>query len=148
MPIPALTDDGLLPTGVHDCSLDEVQQRFGQFQRTDRRCRLMNLLTEFVRDATACQLIKAVIVDGSFVTAEDEPGDIDLILVVPPKSQFPAVLRPFEYNAMSRRHIQRHFGFDALIAQEGEMDVAEHIEFFAQIRGRPDLRKGMLRITI
>jgi len=37
MPIPDLNEDGLLPEGIHEASLEEVRERFGRFQRTDRR---------------------------------------------------------------------------------------------------------------
>ncbi len=37
MPIPPLDDLGFLPEGVHACSLDEVEERFGCFQTVDRR---------------------------------------------------------------------------------------------------------------
>ena len=35
---------------------------------------------------------------------------------------------------------------DMLLAQEGQTEVAEAIAFFAQVRKRIDVRKGMLRI--
>jgi hypothetical protein len=96
MPIPALNDDGFLPEGVHDCTLAEVQARFGQFQRTDRRCHLFERLEVFLSHAKATGLVTAVILDGSFVTDKDAPSDIDLILVLRPDHDFAASLRPFE----------------------------------------------------
>jgi hypothetical protein len=148
MPIPALTADGLLPEGVHECTLAELGERFGQFQRSDRRCRLFERLQEYVRDAKASAVVRAVIVDGSFVTAKDIPSDVDLIVVSLPKGALPANLRPMEYNVLSKRHIRRQFGMDVLSAQEGELEVDEHIEFFSQVRNRPEIRKGMLRIVL
>lgn len=44
MSIPELNDDDTLPSGIHETTLDEVQQRFGQFQSSARRCRLFGLL--------------------------------------------------------------------------------------------------------
>jgi len=40
MPIPALNEHGLLPAGIHDCTLDELKSRFGSFQISDRRNQL------------------------------------------------------------------------------------------------------------
>jgi hypothetical protein len=34
MPIPPLDEDGLLPEGIHECSLEEIRARFGSFQVT------------------------------------------------------------------------------------------------------------------
>src|SRR5205085_11246191 len=101
MPISAFTIDGFLPEGVHDCSLAELHERFGQFQTTDARCRLFDRLGEYVKQATATGLVRAIIVDGSFVTATDGPNDIDLIVILRPGHDFSADLRPFEYNVVS-----------------------------------------------
>jgi hypothetical protein len=88
------------------------------------------------------------LVDGSFVTNKAAPNDIDLIVISLPKAELSPSLRPVQYNALSRRHIRRQYGMDVLLAQEGEMEVEEHIEFFSLVRNRPELRKGMLRIAI
>jgi hypothetical protein len=148
MPIPALTSEGFLPEGVHDCTLTEVGERFGQFQRSDRRCRLFERLADYVRSAQASKVVWAVIVDGSFVTNKDAPSDVDLIVVSLRKGALPANLRPMEYNVLSKRSIRRQFSLDVLSAQEGELEVDEHIDFFSQVRNRPELRKGMLRIVL
>ena len=148
MPIPALTDEGFLPEGVHGCTLAELQERFGQFQTTDARCRLFERLERFILEARAGGLVAAIIIDGSFVTAKDSPNDIDLILVVPLGHDFGADLRPREYNVVSRRHVRREFRFDMLVAEQGQMQLEEHIDFFSQVKERPEIRKGMLRIEL
>jgi hypothetical protein len=148
MPIPAFTSDGFLPEGVHDCSIGEIQERFGQFQTTDVHCRLFERLERFVRQASASGLVSTIIVDGSFVTAKDRPSDVDIIVVLQAAHDFTAELRPFEYNAVSRRRVAHEFGFDMLVAQEGAVELEENIAFFAQVRERRDTRKGMLRIKI
>jgi len=84
MPIPALDQYGLLPDGIHDCTLEEAAGRFGTFQGSDRRPRLWARFMAFVREAKACGLVEAVLVNGSFVTAEPRPNDIDLVLALAP----------------------------------------------------------------
>jgi len=148
MPIPALTLDGLLPEGIYDCSLAEIGERFGQFQGSDRRCRLFQRLEDYVREAKVTGVVRAIIVNGSFVTDKDAPSDIDLIVISLAVGQLPAVLRPAEYNVLSKRHVRRQFGMDMLLAQEGQSELTEHIDFFAQVRNRPELRKGLLRIVL
>src|SRR5688572_16803624 len=98
MAIPALTAEGYLPEGVHDCTLDELRGRFGQFQGSDARCRWFDRLQSFVRDAAATGFVNSIIVNGSFVTSKDIPNDIDLVLVLKRGHDFSALLRPFEYN--------------------------------------------------
>lgn len=146
MPIPALDDFGLLPVGVHDCLLEEVRTRFGMFQTTDRRPRLFEKLQAYVHDVGQCAWIVAIVIDGSFITAAPQPNDIDLILVLEAGHDFSAELRPFEYNLLSRRQARRIYGFDVLVAVEGSGSYAEYLDFFSQVRGDPDRRKGLLRL--
>ena len=83
MPIPALSEQGLLPPGLHDCSLDELGARFGTFQESDRRCRLFEKLRRYINEAQIDGVIMDVIIDGSFVTDEKAaPNDIDLLVVL------------------------------------------------------------------
>jgi hypothetical protein len=147
MPIPALTAEGYLPEGVHDCSLAELQERFGRFQRSDIRCRLFDRLAAFIREANATGFVEAIIVDGSFATAKDEPNDIDLIVVLRSDHDFGATLRPFEYNVVSVQQVRRMFHLDALVAGDGEPELDKHVRLFSSVRERNDIRKGMLRIS-
>ena len=135
MSIPDLNEHGLLPAGIYDCSIEEIELRFGRFQHSDCRCRLFERLKEFLRRARASGLIKAVIIDGSFVTDKDEPNDIDVIVVLRPGHDFDAELSPREYNVVSKFRIRSQFKFDALVGEEGQKDLADQIEFFGRVRG-------------
>lgn len=148
MPIPALTAEGLLPEGIHDCSLDEIREQFGSFQRTDRRCRLFERLESFVRAAKSSGLVVAVVVDGSFVTDKDVPSDVDVIVVLRADIDFDSTLRPIEYNVVSTGQVRRTYRVDALIGQEGESELHEHVALFERVRDKPELHKGMLRILL
>jgi hypothetical protein len=66
-------DSGRLPPGEHAASWDEVVERFGW---TQRRRRLLDGLAEAIELLTAAGC-RQVWVNGSFVTAKDEPGDFD-----------------------------------------------------------------------
>jgi hypothetical protein len=80
--IPPFNEDGWLPEGLHDCTLQEAAERFAAFLSSDRRPRLWTRFAEFACEAKACELLESLLVDGSFVTANPDPNDIDLILVV------------------------------------------------------------------
>ncbi len=67
------THTGRLPPGEHVASWDEVVDRFGW---TERRRRLLDGLAEAI-DLLATAGCRRVWVNGSFVTAKDEPGDFD-----------------------------------------------------------------------
>ena len=148
MPIPDLNDHGFLPSGIHDCSLEDIGARFGTFQSTDRRPRLYRQLQVFVEEARSTNLLVAIIVNGSFVTNKPDPGDIDLILVLPNDYDVSADLRPVEYSILSKRRVRRRYGFDILVARENAHEYEQYVGYFQEVRGQPSVRKGILRIRL
>ena len=77
MPIPELNQNGLLPRGVHDCTLAEIAGVFGANEHRRRLCQnLVACLEQEIRPLFAYPIL----VDGSFVTDKDEPEDIDIVL--------------------------------------------------------------------
>ncbi|MGZ4693313.1 MAG: DUF6932 family protein [Acidimicrobiales bacterium] len=66
-------ETGLLPAGEHAATWDEVVERFGW---NERRRRLLDGLADALEllGAAGC---RQVWLNGSFVTAKDEPGDFD-----------------------------------------------------------------------
>ena len=70
--IPPFNENGWLPEGIYDCTFDQAAERFGAFQSNDRRPQLWVRFTEFMREVKACELVEAVLVDGSFVTAKSD----------------------------------------------------------------------------
>jgi hypothetical protein len=148
MPIPNLNEQGLLPPGIYDCSLEEIGERFGTFQSTDRRSRLYEGLQDYLTQVRSANMAIAVIVDGSFVTSSADPNDIDLILVLPISHDLRAELAPMAYNVLSKRRVSRQYGFDILVAREDTIEYTQSVEFFQQVRGQPHLYKGVLRIGL
>jgi hypothetical protein len=146
MPIPELNEHGFLPEGIHEASLEEVRERFGRFQRTDRRPTPFTRLALFLAEVRASGLVEAVIVDGSFVSAKDEPSDIDLILVLRPDHDYHAQLKPFEYNALSKGSVRRRYRFDILIAHQGSDEQKKYVDLFQRVKNVPDLRKGVVEV--
>ena len=148
MPIPPLDKDGLLPAGVHECTLEEIGKRFGCFQSSDQRPRLFVKLEAFLREARASKAARAILVDGSFVTGKARPNDIDLIIVVPREHDFRADLSPAAYNVLSKRLVHRRFGFDLLVAREESVEYDRWVEFFQQVRLEPGRLKGILILRL
>lgn len=80
MALPDFNPEGDLPPGVHRATLAEVLERFrgGSVQRravAERLDRLYQLV------ASTGQLARFVVF-GSFVTAKDEPNDVDIVLLM------------------------------------------------------------------
>jgi hypothetical protein len=146
--IPPFDESGCLPEGIYDCTIDEAAERFGGFQRSTQRAHLWDRFIEFMREADACKLVDAVLVDGSFVTTNADPNDIDLVLVVPANHDFSADFQPSEYNVLSKRRVNRRFGFDLLVARADSEEYRRYVGFFQQVRLEPGRKKGILRIWL
>lgn len=71
--LPAFDADGNLPPGVHECTWEEFERRFGW---TPSRQRLLTGLKAALDSLKAARCTR-VFVDGSFVTAKEEPADFD-----------------------------------------------------------------------
>ena len=67
-------DTGLLPVGEHVATWEEVLERFGW---NEKRRGLLDGLAEAL-DLLASAGCQRVWINGSFVTAKDEPGDVDV----------------------------------------------------------------------
>ena len=146
--IPPFTEDGLLPLGIHDCSLYEAAAQFAGFQTSDRRPQLWASFSEFIGEAKDGHVVEEVLVDGSFVTAKPDPNDIDLVLVVAEIYDFAADLSPVQYNLLSQRVVRRRFGFDILVVGNNSAELEQAVAFFQQVKQRPSLKKGILRIKL
>jgi predicted nucleotidyltransferase len=146
--IPAFNEHGCLPEGIYDCTMKEATQRFGVFQSSDRRPRLWARLTEFIRQVKGCGFVETVIVDGSFVTSKPAPSDIDLVLVVATSHDFSADLTPAHYSLLAQRRVRRRFGFDIVVVKNGSENLELASVFFQQVKQRPSVKKGILRIRL
>lgn len=74
MAIPALNDNGELPPGEYDATLDEIETQFGNANQR-RRTLMKGLRTAAVSLALAG--VRKIWIDGSFVTDRTNPNDID-----------------------------------------------------------------------
>jgi predicted nucleotidyltransferase len=146
--IPTFNDYGCLPEGIYDCTMDEAAERFGVFQSSDWRPRLWARLTEFIRQVKGCGFVETVIVDGSFVTSKPNPSDIDLVLVVATSHDFSADLTPAHYSLLAQRRVRRRFGFDIVVVKNGSENLELAVAFFQQVKQRPSVKKGILRIRL
>lgn len=105
--LPPLTESGDLPDGVHDASLDEVEQRFGA--ETVQRRRLAMRLARVYRLAQLTGQLVRFVVFGSFVTSKAEPNDIDVFMLMDDSFELATVSGEaavlFDHSAA-----QAHFG--------------------------------------
>jgi predicted nucleotidyltransferase len=148
LPIPDFDENGFLPVGVYACILEEVEQRFGKFQRTSQRPELFAKLRDYVKEARNARIVKAIVLDGSFVTDKASPNDIDMIVVLPEDYDFRTKRPPFQYNVTSRSQARRRLKFDIVSVHENSAAYHKAVAFFQQDREREDVQKGVLRIEL
>lgn len=78
--IPPLDGHGLLPPGVHDCTLGQLRERFAY---SPHRRAILHGLCRFVRqELRPLNLPAPMYVDGSFVRSKPLPSDVDVVLDV------------------------------------------------------------------
>src|SRR5207245_10826574 len=121
--------------------LEEVVERFGRSQGSDRRQKLTDALKQYIEDVRSLGVAAALIIDGSYVTIKAKPNDIDLILVLRENLHSEHELVPAEYNVKSTRMVRRKYAFDLRTVTPDSPEYAEYLEFFSQVRaGDPELR--------
>lgn len=160
MPIPNLNEEGLLPAGIHECTFPELETVFGcdpwvqdpqsESRRevlSSQRSSLCGRLRAYLEELRYLGIGAEVLIDGSFVTAKPEPNDIDLIVVLPADHDFARSLSPREYNFLSKRRLRANgYPFDVLVVARGGTAYETALRLFQQVRGRPDVTKGLLRL--
>jgi hypothetical protein len=80
MPLPEFNEVGDLPEGRYTASLAEVAARFGS--GTPQRVAVTDRLRRIHELAVATGHLDRLVLFGSYVSAEAEPNDVDVILVM------------------------------------------------------------------
>jgi hypothetical protein len=132
--IPEFQEDGYLPSGVHRATLDEVVQRFG-IQSEIRQVQIESLrwLVELALRAGALRLV----VNGSFVTSDLEPNDVDCVLLID---------ESFPRDVLAEAELLDGLPFldIEIVTQEG-FDFLVETAFASDRHARP---KGMIEILL
>lgn len=85
MPIPSFCGSPhayWLPPGTHACTPHEVTQRFVYNKVRNKVWRYFLFSLERMHDLGL--VVPEVLIDGSFVTGREEPGDVDAVCHIPP----------------------------------------------------------------
>jgi hypothetical protein len=109
LPIPPFRADGWLPVGHHPATWEEVVARFGGGSGS-RRALLTAKLLE-LRDALrACGVVGVLLLNGSYVSAKEEPGDFDLLLIGPADIQERKDASPELSVLLDSQEVERRYG--------------------------------------
>ncbi len=141
MPIPPFLENGFLPEGLHSSDLAEVEERFGK--TAPRRKKLFERLKLFVELANHCGAIK-MLIDGSFVTAKPEPGDVDVVIRLTQPHEELLAQQDAQAQELERMFESREpkEAFAAYYEDRWE----DWVKFFSKVKGSSTLCKGLVEI--
>jgi hypothetical protein len=77
---PEFDDNGDLPVGIHQATIDEVVRHFGP--GSVQRRLVAQRLERIFKWAISTGQVAKFIVFGSFVTAKPDPGDVDIFMLM------------------------------------------------------------------
>jgi hypothetical protein len=141
--IPQFRVDGYLPDGLHSATEAEVTFRFGSANR--RRRRLTLRLRRWIDLARSVQA-QRLFVDGSFVTAKDEPNDIDAVVLLP--MEFERQIENGIEAALELEEMLLTRRPEEIFAAEDLDDWNDWLEFFSRTREPDGRRKGLVEIEL
>lgn len=148
MTAPTALEDGWLPDGVHDTTVDELKARFGVVKSSDRRPRLFTKLIEYLSELQQWKISDLVFVDGSFVSERPDPNDIDLVVCVREDLALrDGDLLPHEHNLIDKGFVRRHYEVDLWPALGAERALAQALAFTNK-KPPQEGRKGVLRLRL
>ncbi|MBU4228133.1 hypothetical protein KJ813_08110 [bacterium] len=79
--LPEFNKYGNLPAGIYKSSISCIENKFGT--SSEERISLFNDFRKFLKMLSPFKKnIKRLILDGSFVTSKESPGDIDCIMII------------------------------------------------------------------
>jgi hypothetical protein len=139
-PIPKFNQDGYLPQGEHRASLDEIKQIFGISSPVRKELwggfeSLVKLLQKHREN------IKTFLLDGSFVTSKESPGDFDCILVLKEGFDFKST------EAEKLRNAKQLFNAHLFVFTEEDVSrIRRLVDFFGHDRDRKF--KGLIEVIL
>lgn len=151
MALPEFTDYGILPEGIYECSMEEVEQ---SLVKDGRRRDLWQKLIAFIDWIRPMGIFSNIYIDGSFLTDKFYPNDIDLVLeFVQNNSSNLAVIDPRVFNHI---YIVNTFSLDVYLSPTLIPPYNDFKEFFQYIgvkegfsRGlHPKDKKGIVKVAL
>ena len=143
MPIPSFRPDGYLPEGLHLATEAELMERFGK--TTPRRQHLAGRMARWLELARAVGA-RRLLVDGSFVTSKDEPGDIDAVVWVP--TDLRRQIAGGRIAAIELEIMLRTREPEELFAAHSQEVWDGWVEFFSGTREADERRKGIVEVRL
>lgn len=149
MSLPPFMSNGWLPKGIHDATMDELEERCGQPFGCDRRIHFMADLEKYVTEAKKCKYVKSLIINGSFISNQSKPSDIDIMVVLSDSfNKMSPEIALWERNLVDRGYVRKNYGrIDIFSATEDSLRYKNLTVYWStdKEKGEP---KGMVRIQL
>ncbi len=143
MTIPAFTDKGILPEGIHQCTLEEAKERFAT---SEHRSALWHQLIQVIGIMRKHGLAGILFIDGSYVTDKAMPGDIEIVLDVRTESA-EKIGKAAIFFAKCHDRLKTNFGIDWYPNYPGGNDFTVFFQYTRPTERTPSgTKKGILRI--
>ena len=138
---PQFDQDGFLPP-LHLCTELEVNQWFGGNPTRRQLLERIHTWIRLGREVGARRLL----LDGSFVTAKDAPGDVDAAILLP--SDFPEQVEARNPAALELLIAGMTRDPKEIFLAEFERDWWGRVEFFGRTRLPNGRRKGLIEVQL
>jgi predicted nucleotidyltransferase len=143
--------DGWLPEGVYPTTIEEVRKVLGTTMGGEVRPNLMEKFESFFEEVRTIDYVVAIILNGSFVSLEPKPDDIDIIIVLSREIKDKGKLVPHEQNLLNRRYLEKNYKLDMLSGVKNEESLRSSLGWYLQrkVEYYVDNRftKGVLLVT-
>ncbi len=143
MLFPEFDDNGDLPVGVYESTLDEVVEHFGT--QNPRRRGIAHRLVRIYDFAVGTGELKRFIIFGSFVTDKVDPNDIDIFLLMNDSFDPTAVVGEASviFNNLAAQEYEGAsiFWLRSFAAMGGEHAAVEDWQY-----KRDDTRRGIVEV--
>lgn len=138
--IPDFNKHGNLPAGIYRESIDDIEKRFGL--NSKKRISLFKNFHNFLKLIIPFKTnIKQFLLDGSFVTAKENPGDIDCIILIKNNTRFTPEIVDKLLNAKKLYNIH-------LFIHE-ERNIKKYNDLLAFFSRNRDLKpKGVIEVIL
>ena len=141
--IPGFRDDGYLPDGLHIATDVDVAFRFGT--STNQRRRLALRLRRWI-ELSRIVGAKRLFIDGSFVTAKNDPNDVDAVVWLP--DDFAERVSRGDLEAVELETMLLTRRPEEIFAAEDRRDWDDWLEFFSRTREADGRRKGLVEVEL
>jgi hypothetical protein len=147
MPIPNFDLHGLLPQGIHDCTVSEIEERLTW---NLLRTQLLSKFKDFLSNEIQPRFTDPVFFDGSYVTNKEYPQDIDVVLDLRQSSRAQQ-LDGLIYMQESQAYLMDQYSVHFWINLAGSNDFSAFFQYVgvktAKLKGLgPSHLKGILRL--